>query len=191
MTTVGVAIPSIPPRGQMLRRALGSALRQDRVPDALSVVIDHDRNGATTTRNRAWRALDTEYVAFLDDDDEMLPCHLDRLLSTAESTGADLTYAWYSVEGGHDPFPQHFGRPWDPSDPRQTTITCLWRRTALEAIDGFPEVADLTDEVGNRIGEDFAAVCALNDKGGVIVHLPERTWTWWHHGRNTSGLPTW
>lgn len=191
MTTVGVAIPSIPPRGQMLRRAIGSALRQTRLPDALSVIIDHNRDGATTTRNRAWRALDTDYVAFLDDDDELLPQHIEQLHTIAETTGADLVYPWFDVAGGTDPFPQHFNQPWDPNNPRQTTITCLWRRTALEAIDGFPTVPDRCDDHGNRIGEDFAAVVALNDKGGRIVHHPERTWIWHHHFANTSGRPTW
>lgn len=195
MTTVGVAIPSIPPRTQLLRRAFGSAIRQHRLPDTFSVVIDHDRAGAAATRNRAWRALTTDYVAFLDDDDELLPEHLERLLTVAEAEQADMTYSWFSVVGGTDPMPDNFGRPWDPDDPRQTTITCLWRREALEAVDGFPEASGGVDALGNLVGEDYLAVLALNAKGGRIVHLPERTWRWHHwmtlDGRigNTSGMP--
>lgn len=190
MTTVGVAIPSIPPRASMLRRALDSTTRQHRMPDALSVVIDADGHGAAWTRNAAWRALSTDYVAFLDDDDEMLPHHLDALLACARETGADLVYPWFEVQGGTDPFPDHFGKAWNPAEPRQTTITCLWKRVALEDVGGFPEVVSArVDATGNRIGEDYSAVLRLNQMGGHIVHLPERTWIWHHHLTNTSGRP--
>lgn len=187
MTTVGVAIASIPPRTSMLCRALTSALHQHRSPDAVSVIVDHDHQGAATTRNRAWRALDTDWVAFLDDDDELLCEHLGLLLGCAEANDADMVYPWFEVVGGNDPMPGHFGREWDPNEPRQTTVTCLWRRTALEKIDGFPQPADDVDQYGNRVGEEFLAVLALNAQGGRIVHLPQRTWRWHHHGANTSG----
>lgn len=188
MTTVGVAIPCIPPRAGMLQRALASVLSQERLPDAISVVIDHDHQGAAATRNRAWRMLDTDWVAFLDDDDELLLVHLDRLLACALEHDADLVYSWYVVVGGTDPFPGTFGRPWDPTRPVQTTITVLWRRTALEKLDGFTEQGDDRDIAGIRQGEDFDAVCRLNEQGGRIVHLPERTWIWHHHGYGTPGV---
>lgn len=188
MTTVGVAIPSIPPRTQLLRRAFASVIHQTRTPDTISITIDHHREGATTIRNRAWQALTTDYIAFLDDDDELLPQHIEHLLAVAEEHDADLVYPGYEVIGGTDPFPQNFGAEWNPDAPCQTTITVLWRRTALEAIGGFPEVSDEYDVNGHRLGEDYLAVCALNDKGGRIVHLPERTWHWYHHFANTSGM---
>lgn len=187
MTTVGVAIPSIPPRGPMLRRAIGSALRQTRPADALSVVIDTEGHGAAWTRNRAWRALRTDYVAFLDDDDELLPNHIEALLRCAEEQEADMVYAWYDVEGGTDPHPQNYGVPFDPVNPCQTAITCLWKREALERIDGFPRPDDALDATGARIGEDYCAVLNLTAAGGRIVHLPEKTWIYHHHLTNTSG----
>lgn len=190
--TVGVAIPSIPPRGQMLRRALGSVTRQDQLPDAIAVAVDYDHQGAHVTRNRAWRMLDTDFIAFLDDDDELLPHHLRMLTGCAVQHDADMVYSWYHVEGGTDPpsMATNFGRPWDPQHPVQTTVTCLWRRTALEKIDGFPAPAVDYDEHGNRIGEEFLAVLRLNEFGGRIVHLPEITWVWHHHWCNTSGMPS-
>lgn len=189
---VGVAISSIPPRHELLARALRSVDAQTRRPDVLTVAVDYERAGAAVTRNRAWRALgDVDYVAFLDDDDEFGPDHLARLVEVAVAEDADLVYPWFTVSAGTDPFPMHFGRAWDPDDPRQTTITCLWRREALEVIDGFPDArdADGVDEGGNRAGEDFLAVCTLNAAGGKIVHLAERTWIWHHDTGNTSGLP--
>lgn len=191
--TVGVAIPSIPPRRALLGRAIDSVLAQNRSADAISVVIDHAGQGAAATRNRAWRGLDTDWVAFLDDDDELEPEHVERLLACATENDADLVYPWFTVVGGDDPFPDHFGRPWDPANPVHTTITCLWRRDALEKIGGFPPYELTYDYEGHGIGEDFLAVRMLNEAGGRIVHLPERTWRWHHHRHggigNTMGLP--
>jgi glycosyltransferase involved in cell wall biosynthesis len=185
MTTVAVCVPSIPPRAALLARALTSVAFQTRAADEISVAIDHDHSGAAVTRNRAWRSTSADYVAFVDDDDELNPEHLD----VAEETSADLVRPWFEIVGGVDPFPDCFRTdPWNPADPRQTTVTVLWRRSALEAVDGFPEPRDGVDFLGNRAGEEFLAVCALNEMGGRIVCIPDRTWRWVHHGRNTSGI---
>lgn len=202
MTTIGLAIPSIPPRRALLARALTSVCMQHRLPDQIAVAVDVDHDGAAITRNRAWRSLGhVDYVAFLDDDDELYPHHLAMLLDTALSTGADLVYPWFEVIGGTDPFPPHFATDaWDPVHPRQTTVTVLWRRDTLEEIAGFPEVGypgdvfvpelgGITDETGNYAGEEFRAVLALNRDGGKIVHVPEVTWAWHHDSGNTSGRP--
>jgi hypothetical protein len=189
--TIAVAIPSIPSRPDLLQRALASVATQRRQPDEISVVIDHCRRGAADTRNRAWRNTTAEWVAFLDDDDELGPDHLAWLYDCAVGHDADFVYPWFEVIGGTDPFPMFFGMPWDPKDPHQTTITGLWRREALESIGGFPEPgATVVDTLGNRVGEDYGAVSRLNAAGGKIVHLPERTWTWHHHQANTSGVPS-
>lgn len=187
--SVALCIPTIPPRSDMLARALASVMAQEYVPDQVSIAVDRGREGAAATRNRAWRDTSAHWVAFLDDDDELLPQHLRALLNCAVATDADFVYPWFYVEGGTDPFPQFFGEPWHRDHPHQTTITGLWRRSALEKIGGFPEPGEsVVDTLGNRVGEDYGAVSRLNIAEGRIVHLPERTWTWHHHGANTSGL---
>lgn len=189
MTSVTVAIPSIPPRAGMLAEALASVCAQTRPADRIAVGIDRMREGPARIRNALLSAVRTEYVAFLDDDDLLYPQHLERLLACAAETRADMVFPWFDVRGGTDPFPQHFGKPWDPAEPRQTTITMLVRAHTLREVGGFPVSGlDGTDATGNRAGEDFLAVCALNDAGAKIVHLPERTWIWRHHSANTSGL---
>lgn len=187
--TVGIAIPSIPIRKGQLQTAFSSALMQTRPPAAISVALDVHHDGAAATRNRAWRALDTDYVAFLDDDDELCPHHVERLVECALANDADMVYPWFHIEGGGDPFPHHYGLPWDPERPRQTTITCLWRRDALEKIGGFPPHSREVMDDGHWLGEDYLAVLALNEAGGRIVHLPERTWIWHMHPGSTMGLP--
>lgn len=188
--TVGAAIPTIPPRAKLLERALDSVFTQTRPVNDVQVCVDTEKLGAAACRNRAWRGLSTDYVAFLDDDDEWEPTFVERLLDVAVREDAEMVYPGFTVVGGTDPFPGHFGRPWDPQDPRQTTIACLWKREALEAVGGFPEPDEDVDPRGNRVGEDYLAVLALNDLGGKIVHVPERLFRWHHHARNTSGRPS-
>jgi len=185
---ITVVIPSIPPRAHLLHRAVGSVLRQMLPAAALSVVVDHQREGAPVTRQRALDAVGTEWVAFLDDDDEMQPEHLARLMACAEETGADYVYPWYTVVGGADPMPGHFGRPWDPADPRQTTITTLVRTELAQEV-GFLRPAEGGTVGGQVWGEDYQFTLGCQRAGAQIVHLPERTWLWHHDSGNTSGRP--
>lgn len=191
---ITVALTAHPPRlnnGQ-LARALASITIQTLQPTAIAVAIDLNRSGAAITRNRAWRMADTPYIAFLDSDDELLPCHLECLAKYAIETDADFIYPWFEVRGGTDPFPDFFGKEWDPNSPHQTTVTGLWKKEALEKIGGFPLPNGEVDNLLHRAGEDYLAVLNLNSMGGKIVHMPDRTWVWYHHsgpGGNTSGRP--
>lgn len=195
-TDITVAIPAHAPRlaDGMLMRALASASAQTLPPVAVTVAIDHRREGAAVTRQRALDAVKTGWVAFLDSDDELMPHHLAALARHAEETGADYVFSYYVVKDGLgqerpeiDPL-QHFGRPFSPDDPHQTTITTLVRTELAQAV-GFraPPEGALID--GQRYGEDFAFTVGCVKAGARIVHLPEKTWWWWHHGGNTSGLP--
>ncbi|HMM95396.1 glycosyltransferase [Phycicoccus sp.] len=198
MSTVTVVVTSIPPRGRMLGRALESVARQTRPADAIVAVIDHHREGAALNRDNGLSMVTTDYVAFLDDDDELYPDHLARLLAAAAETGADLVYPWFDVgSGGTDPFPQFEGAPWDPAEPHQIPVTFLARTVAVHEAGGFSFGWDTAqsedpgvDEHGNRAGEDYRLVVRMNDRSAKIHHLPARTWVWHHHGANTSGLPS-
>ena len=188
---ITVVTPTIAPRGGMLRRAKASVAAQALPAEAH--VIEHDvaREGAAVARDRGLRRVDTEWVAFLDDDDEMLPGHLSRLMWWAGHVDADYVFSWYEVMGGGtDPRPDEFGLAWDPAEPRQTTVTTLVRTgLALEA--GFVDPSDAPLDSPDRLyaGEDWYFTRRCNELGGRISHLPEVTWLWWHHGQNTSGLP--
>lgn len=192
--SITVVVPSVPPRHQMLARALASVTAQTLLPDAISVAIDNGHEGPAATRNRALLAADTEWLAFLDDDDEFEPWHLEHLATHAVETRADLVYPWFTVVGGDDPFPEHFGQPWNPQRVHIFPITYLVRTELAKQV-LFPtreELADAwaiqCDDV--RGGEDWHFVKRLVVNGAKIVHMPERTWRWYHHGANMSGV-TW
>lgn len=196
---IAVCIPSIPVRREMLARAVCSVGAQTLKPNAIHIASDIHRQGAPKTRQRALDAVDpaiSPWVAFLDDDDEMLPEHLEHLLAFALDGGYDYVYSWYKIIVGdvifdHDPvFPAtHFSSPWDPENPRQTTVTTLVRTELAQAV-GF-DTNDLRDEKAQSINTDedwrFTLEC---NRRGRIGHLVEHTWLWHHDSKNTSGHPT-
>jgi glycosyltransferase involved in cell wall biosynthesis len=186
MTDVTVVIPTIPPRADRLARALASVESQTLQPAEVIVVTDDEAKGAGWTRTEGLMKVTSEWTAFLDDDDELLPCHLQRLHETAAETGADMVFPWFTVVGGTDPFPMHFGRTWDINEPTQTTITFLVRTSLAQQAGGFLEANHLDGDVIYP-NEDFRFVLRLAANGAKIVHLPERTWLWNHHGGNLSG----
>lgn len=186
-------IPTIPPRAGMLNRASASAAFQSLPPAGISVRSDLKGLGAAWTRTRALEAVRTEWTAFLDDDDVFGPDHLLRLAEFQAETGADAVYPWFKVEGGGDPFPQFEGRPWDKADPHLFPITTLVRTEVALAAGGFegprlPAQEWDPDYMNGEGGEDWPFWLRVNEIA-EIVHLPERTWTWYHHGGNTSGRP--
>jgi hypothetical protein len=189
---ITVVIPTIPPREHYLGRAIRSVSAQTHPATNIVVVNDHAREGAPANRQRGLEMVQTEWVAFLDDDDEFYPDHLEKLLRCAKDEGADYVYSWYDVIGGIDPRAEQFGLPWDPENPRQTTITTLIRTELAQQV-GFvvdgdtPETLESPDRM--VAGEDWWMTKGCNDLGAKIVHLPEKTWAWYHTGRNTSGLP--
>jgi GT2 family glycosyltransferase len=202
--SVCVAIPSIPPRKQQLARAVTTVLAQTHPIDQLSVSIDHDRLGAAGNRNRAAFAASTEWVAFLDDDDEMDPTHIATLVRHAEATGADLVFPWHrikknDVEIGKDILPHRGISDEDiPKELRKANfipVTVLVRTAALVAVGGFPTPG--SQEWPHADCEDWGCWLRLLDAGFKISHIPEVTWTWHHWGwgkpgqeGNTSGMPT-
>lgn len=185
--TFGVAIPSIPPRAECLYcRAIPSVLAQTRPVEQVSVAVDHRREGAGPTRNRAKNALSTDWTLFLDDDDELLPHHVERLYGHALETGADVVYPWFRVVGGWDPFPQWAETPWDPADPHIFPITVLMRTELARSLDFEAPLPG-----SQQAGEDWPYWKKINEIA-TISHLPEETWLWhWDpEFPNTSGVPT-
>jgi glycosyltransferase involved in cell wall biosynthesis len=200
---VAAVIPAHPARlrNGMLARALDSVLTQSHAVDHVSVAVDRDGDGAAVTRDRALHAVPEwcDWVAFLDSDDTWKSNHIERLLAYAIRHEADYVYSWFTIKDATgrehpewDPF-THFGKAWNDEAPVQTTVTTLVRRELAQsvmffegwdAIDTLPPTPD-----GHAAGEDWRFTLGCMAVGAKIVHLPERTWYWYHHGRNSSGQP--
>jgi hypothetical protein len=206
---ITVVIPTIPPRRGMLHRATDSVARaiaelpERKLSVSVDAIIITDRAklGAASTRDTGLRAVETEWVAFLDDDDEMLPNHLAELYSAALTHPSCPDYLWsqfqiiFPPSTGRiaGPGPHFLGQKafeqWNDDDPCQTTITTLVKTELALDAGGFvpPAEDELVD--GNAAGEDFRFTMACRAAGGTFRHVPEVTWHWHHHNQNTSGRP--
>jgi glycosyltransferase involved in cell wall biosynthesis len=187
---VTVVIPVHPPRlHSTLDRALHSVWEQDSLPQAVLVEVDRTRAGAAATRNLGLEQVTTEWVAFLDSDDQLRPEHLSALEGCAAQEDADLVYPWFDVANGWDPFPDRFGQPFDPEVLRTRNtipVTVLARTELIRAVGGFRPKGPPENPC-----DDWGCWEAMLAAGGRFVHLPERTWIWhWHRSAtdgNTSG----
>jgi glycosyltransferase involved in cell wall biosynthesis len=188
---ITVAIATIPPRVGLLQRAVASVLSQTHPAAGLAVAIDYAKQGAAATRQRALDMVNTQWVAFLDDDDEFLPPHLDTLWNAAHAYQADYVYSWFdTVPLGCDPFPiGHYLQPWSNAEPRQTTITTMVRTELARQVGfaRFEETGELVE--GQRWGEDWSFTLGCLDAGAKIHHVVAKTWLWHHDSQNTSGRP--
>ena len=192
---VTAVMPCIPPRtgavdpGTM-PRAMKSLFSQTRPVDAVSIAVDHLHEGAALTRNRALAAVRTEWTVFLDDDDELLPHHVERLLHCAEETGADVVYPWFEVVNGFDPFPKYRGQPFDADAlcnvQNFIPVTVLARTSLVRGVGGF-EPRNTSAAPGASPCEEWGLWLKLLNIGAKFVHTDDATWRWhWHRG-NTSG----
>lgn len=205
--SVCVAIPTIPGRESLLDRALWSAKRQNRMPDQILVERDSERTGAAQARNRLLDRVTTDVIAWLDDDDHLLPVHLsycmrvfERKLGSLERP-VDLVYPIPRVIGrdptavtyqGHlvGPWGVRFGAEQEAHLRRRGSfipMTHLVRTSLVRETGGFREGYMVED--GRRYrGEDEDYLIRLLDAGAVFEHLPKRTWVWnAHPATSTAG----
>lgn len=182
---IAVIIPSLPSRAHLLSEAVTSVYNQTFGAAEVCIAVDHQRQGAAYTRQRALE-LSTDacdWVAFLDDDDYFLPNHLYSLTFTALNTDADYVFSYFVRSLGGDPL-GHFGKEFNPATPHHTTMTVMCRRKlALEA--GFLPHDDMHQDWA---GEDWRFTLRCIELGAKIVHVPQETWVWRRHQGNTSGL---
>lgn len=181
---VTVCIASHPARTQTwLPVAIQSVLHQTRQPDAILVVNDVDRKGAGWTRRTLLESVQTEWIAWIDSDDEWYPQHLEKLLNHALETGAVYVYSWFD---GGDPL-GHFGLQFNPCTPHHTTMGHLVRTDLAKRV-GFYD-----SQSGPFSNEDWLFIVGISEiacrEGLVMSHLPERTWFYRQQGQNSSGQP--
>jgi hypothetical protein len=167
----------------LLIRALSSVAAQSHQPAAIVVVNDVEKKGAGWTRRELLDLVDTEWLAWLDSDDEWAPEHLAKLMRVAVETDSVYVFSWFH---GGDPL-GHFGLPFDPCTPHHTTMTHLVRTDIAKEV-GFND-----SQPGRFSNEDWgfitglAALCC--ERGLRMTHLAERTWTYHQGSHNSSGKP--
>jgi glycosyltransferase involved in cell wall biosynthesis len=197
---VTVIIPTIPGRQALLRRALDSVWAQTAPPAAVVVVRDQHGRGAWWARNAALGMTATEWLAWLDDDDELLPAHLELLTEAAAWSRADLVYSYPEFVGCRDPLAapaggqlrSPLGLPFGPEQARHLRQVgnfipvCYLARTLLvRAVGGMPRPFS---QEWPRCCEDWGLLVRLLDAGARFHHHPDVTWRYYAHPGNTGGL---
>ena len=188
---ITLVIPTIPPRAHLLQRLIRSVEAQTMLPEAIQLAMDVDREGSAATRNRALDEVTTEWVTFADDDDELMPHHIQTLWEAQQETGADVVYSGYQVIGGTDPRPDRKGKPFDADELRRgsyITIHSLVRTRLAQA-------ARFDYDPGSGM-DDHCFYLRLLGMGASFHHVPVETYKWYHWMNaetgqmgNTSGRP--
>jgi glycosyltransferase involved in cell wall biosynthesis len=188
---VTVVIPTIPPRAALLDRAIESVLHQ--TMDARYLVCgDPTHTGSAATRNRALERVQTEWVLWLDDDDQLMPHAVQLLVEAQRRTGADVISgrAWVPQSETHaEPTPALRDGWVDKLAVQATsrlTVTSLMRTEQVRAVGAFER---RTDPVSGMELDDYGLYWKLAEASLRFWRIPETTFIWNHHGANTSGLP--
>ncbi len=170
---VTVITPTVPERAELLAEAARSVTAQALAPRDHLIGVDLHRRGPAEIRNRLTRAADTDWVAFLDDDDLLDPNHLEVL--AAHTDDADVVYPWCRLDPpdaiGDQFYNNHFDRD-ALRDRGIFPVTVLARRDALLAAGGFRP----TDRY-----EDWGLWNRMADRDARFRCVPEPTWTYRFH----------
>lgn len=176
---ITVVTPSLPERSVLLAECLASVSAQTQPPTAHLVAVDHAYEGPALTRNALLRAVETEWVAFVDDDDLLDPHHLETLAGHADD--ADVVIPYCRFDGPPIP-PKFVNQPFDRGRLARHgifPITVLARTTAVMNAGGFRR--------RDRY-EDWSMWNRMADAGATFAVVPEVTWTYrtGHGDRRTN-----
>jgi len=193
-TRVTLIIPTVPGRESLLERAGASAVDQTYQFARILPVLDSSRDGPGITRNRGLAQVETEWTAFLDDDDYLLPWHLELLISRTKED-VSLVYSGCLVQdtnGFRDPpwllngmyaWQQPFAVVKQALAQQNYIPSCLMVRTSLaKKVGGYPN--------GSDPFEDWTFLKRLLVENAVFRAVPHTTWVYdIRHSSTHRGAP--
>lgn len=192
---VTVCTATIPTRVELLQRAIQSVTNQTLKVKEHSIKIDLDKLGQPAVLDQIIEQATTKYVAILDDDDELLPNHIELLYKKIIETDADLVFPHFKYsnisDAGH--LEKFRGLPWDNNNPHQVPVTWIAKRQAILDVGGFSGDFDVlsyeVDNEGNRVGQDFNLIKKLAKANKHITNISEITWIYHVGHGSTLGMP--
>jgi hypothetical protein len=183
----------------MLAEAIASVNAQNLRPITHLIGVDHHRAGIGRMLNQLAKSADADWLARLDDDDLLMPHHLETLAHASEH--GDVVYSWCDLaprlsEGQSPPLPAVLGASgWMPNQTfdaeklrkrNYIPATTLIRKSLWETVGGWTlpgwgvREAPRTPEAA----EDWDFWLRALDAGARFVCVPEVTWTYRYHGEN-------
>lgn len=164
---ISVLTATLPEREGMLAEAVASVKQQGHEVQHL-IGVDHTRRGAGPVLNDLLADAVGEWVMVVDDDDLLLPHHLDTIQPVIESDGWDVIYTLPEVEGGGF---FNYERPYDPQMLRRFNMVshnAAMRTELVRQVGGWAPVKEF----------DWRMFQALSGIGARFCRLPERTWVY-------------
>lgn len=203
-TSVAAVIPTYN-SSHLIRRALDSVVNQTRPVDEIIVVDDgstddteqvvsgysgaryirQKNSGAALARNAGIQAAQSEWVAFLDADDEWLPQKTERLTAAAMDNTCGVVYSDYWLDlSGRRSISQcisadklwpsiRYRNPFPPS-------VAMVRRELLVQLGGFRPLSRTGSAEDWELA--FRLACVTE-----FVHVPEPLTVYFVHAANSSG----
>lgn len=163
---------TLPHRSSMLAEMLVTTTKQTMAP-ACHIIVRDFGDGFVETVNRAVSMVDTEFFCLVDDDDLLLPNHVETL---ANNLAADIVWTWVNVEG----------RNWSPNS--SYVPGELLRRNYIPS--NMAMRTSLWRELGGYRHEpqhpDWDMLIRAEQHGASFLNIPEITWTYRFHGGNMS-----
>ncbi len=184
---ITVITPTLASREGYLQECMDSVSKQTMPPLVHLVGLDSKQEGDAVMRNRLLSMATTDWIATLDDDDLMLPDHLEALVRAANAWDADIVYPNCRLvelqgDGSWAPLSRYWKvHEFDLEEVRKSNyipITALIRRQLLVDLGGFRSMAHEDKDLWVRAGE----------KGARFRFVPKVTWIYrWHKGSETLG----
>lgn len=174
--SVTVITPTIPERSNLLADAIDSVAAQQIQANGHLIGVDSSRQGPSYIRNKLSKSVDTEWIAFLDDDDILYNNHIS--VASQAKDHSDIIYTWCTSVGRDNFNPNsYFDAERLMNAGNYIPVTTFVRTAAFFAVGGFDLEARF---------EDWDLWKRLYTNGYRFTCIPVITWSYRFLGNNRT-----
>lgn len=182
-SNVTVITATTPTRGFLLADAIASVAQQTEPVFEHLVSVDLHKGGGAATKNSLISRTRTSWIQILDDDDILMPHHIETLMPHAVD-GVDVVYSYAHGEN----YSGWYNVPFNPKalfENNNISHNAIIRKSLFEKIGPF----------GPEYGYDWTFWARAIASGATFVCVPEVTWeyrlspNWLHESHENAGYP--